>query len=225
MLELIGTQGYEPISKPCADALEVFRRVTLDKDAPTAAEIGVGIGATTVELVRMMKGRGTLHLFDYSERVNALSAELARQNFAQGVKIVPHGNGNETFASYAWQLAIMHQQLREQHAHITIFDFIYFDGAHAFHHDAPACAAAKEMIRPGGYIVFDDMHWTFNKSPTMNPSKNPEIRKHYSPEQLSRSHVELVVDLLMRSDSRYEQVLLNHNRHPHRSVFRRKMSM
>ena len=39
--------------------------------------------------------------------------------------------------------------------------------------------------------------------------------------QLAMPHVELVVDVFMRSDSRFEQVFLTANKRPYRPVFRK----
>jgi hypothetical protein len=36
------------------------------------------------------------------------------------------------------------------------YDFIFFDGAHVFHHDAPAAAVLREMVAPSGIFLFDD---------------------------------------------------------------------
>ncbi|HBG99053.1 MAG: class I SAM-dependent methyltransferase [Rhodobacteraceae bacterium] len=221
MLERINSPGYESLSKPSQEALEVLRRKKAESTALTAAEIGVGIGATTVEMLKVMDGVGELHLFDYEDRVADLIRDIETRGISKGVKLIPHGNGRQTFNSYAWELATMAFSLKSKGLPLEMFDFVYLDGAHSFHHDAPACVTLKDMVRPGGYIVFDDMYWTFNKSPVMNPQKKPSITKDYSDDQLDRPHVELVVEVFMAPDARFEQVFLTGNQKPYRPVFRR----
>ena len=223
MLERLNKPGFESISKPSSEAIEVLRRLKAERDSLAVAEVGVGIGASTVEFVRIMGGVGTLHLFDFQDVVEQLIEDLNLLDVSQGIHIIPHGNGRQKFNSYAWSLATMAAACRRERVSLELFDFVYLDGGHAFHHDAPSCLVLKEMIKPGGYLVFDDMYWTFNASPVMNPQKKPSIRDDYSDEQLSIPHVELVVDLFMRTDDRFEQIFLTANRTPYRPVFRRLM--
>jgi predicted O-methyltransferase YrrM len=221
LLERLNKPGSESLSKPSSEAIEVLRRLKAECSSLAVAEVGVGIGASTVEFVRVMGGVGTLHLFDFQDVVEQLVEDLNSLDVAQGLHIIPHGNGRQKFNSYAWTLATMAAARRREGVSLELFDFVYLDGAHAFHLDASSCLVLKEMIKPGGYLVFDDMYWTFNSSPVMNPQKKPSIRDDYSDEQLSIPHVELVVNLFMRTDDRFEQIYLTASETPYRPVFRR----
>jgi predicted O-methyltransferase YrrM len=222
LLERLNKPGFESLSKPSPDAIEVLQRLKAERHSLVAAEIGVGIGASTVEFLGVMGGVGTLHLFDFDDVLGELVEDLRQLDVSHGVDIIPHGNGRERFNSYAWKLATLAAAHAREGETLELFDFVYLDGAHAFHHDAPACLVLKRMVRPAGYLVFDDMYWTFKKSPVMNPERRPTIREDYSDEQLSIPHIELVVDLFMRTDDLFEQVFLTENRRPYRPVFRRR---
>ena len=221
MLERINAAGFESLSQPSPDALEVLRRLLEVQPSATVAEVGVGIGATSIEMVKMMGGKGSLHLFDFEDRVSELAADLRNSEFCQGLEIVEHGNSRKTFDSYAWTLASMVLSMRNAGQSTEAFDFVYLDGAHSYQYDAPSCVILKEMIKPGGYLVFDDMYWSFMKSPVMNPTKKPDIKNHYSDEQLEQPHIEMVVKLFMETDARFKQVYLNDNKRPYRPVFQR----
>lgn len=222
MLEKLNTPGFEAVSKPSKDAAKVLKRVMASAPGPiVAAEVGVGVGATTVEFVRILGGAGELHLFDRETQVRNLIADLEALPITDGVTLVPHGNGRKLFDSYAWGLATMVRDLERAGQPVEIFDFVYLDGAHAFHHDAPACAILKRMIKPGGYLVVDDMKWTFNSSPTMNPTRRPEVGESYTDEQLSVAHVGLIVDVLLRPDDEFEEIFLSDRKDPNKAVFQR----
>ena len=221
-MERLNTPGFEAASTPSKDAIKVLQRVMESASGPVvAAEVGIGVGATTVELVRNLDGRGELHLFDHESLVQELIGELEALPVSDGVRLVGHGNGWRRNESYAWVLATMARDLEQAGRPVEIFDFVYLDGAHAFHHDAPACAVLKRMIKPGGYLVLDDMKWTFNGSPTMNPERRPELRESYTDEQLSVPHVGLIVDVLLRTDEEFEEVALGKRKNPNRTVFQR----
>jgi hypothetical protein len=61
----------------------------------------------------------------------------------------------------------------------------------------------------GGYVDFDDYAWTLAGSPSMKPQVFPDVCRLYSPEQIEERQVALVVDLLVRPDPRYEELLEN----------------
>lgn len=223
MLSKRNAPGYEAISRPSADAVEVLRRVKAAASGPVvAAEIGVGIGATTVEFIGILDAPDALHLFDRETVLADVLADLAQATTSSAPTLVPHPNPMNLFASYSWELAKMTRELDRGQGPVEIFDFVYLDGAHAFHHDAAACSILKRLIKPGGYLVIDDMHWTFNTSANLNPTKRPDVAVQYTAEQLSTPHVALVVDVLLRRDRNFQQVFLTDEKRPSRAVFRRR---
>ena len=201
--------------------LEVVRKSKALKESVAVAEIGVGIGATTLEILKVMNGSGSLHLFDFDDKVLELAADIREGGFDAGIEVLTYGNGTQTFNSYAWTLANLILSLRNSGQSTELFDCVYLDGAHAFQHDAPACVILNNMIKPGGFLVFDDVNWTFNKSPTVNPLRNPSILERYSAEQLDTPHVDLIIKVFMDSDDRFERVSLGMLKSKRRAVFRR----
>lgn len=213
----IGTSGIQFHSP---DVLAVLRRLLDVKDEISVAEVGIGIGATSREIAKMMKGKGALHLFDYEETVAKVEQMLRSEGLVDGITVVAHGNTHLTYDSYSWHLAKL--ALGELSRGGTgIYDLAYLDGGHVFHHDAPACIALKELIRPGGYLVLDDVHWSFAKSRSANPERKPEIRKRYTQDQIETSHVMLVDRLIMKTDARFEQIFLTASNDPGRTVYRK----
>jgi len=88
-----------------------------------------------------------------------------------------------------------------------LFDYVYLDGAHTWAIDALTFFLIDLLLKPGGYIDFDDYHWTIDGSPTVNPRVYPRIREMYTEEQMQASQVALIVDLLVRRPGRYEEVV------------------
>jgi predicted O-methyltransferase YrrM len=207
------------------DAVQILRRVLKEATEPTAiAEVGIGIGATTKQFLRLVgkAGGGEVHLFDRQPVIDTVVPELQKLVTSDAVTIVSHGNPDKQFASYAWELATMARDLQRAGRSVELFDFVYLDGAHAFHHDAAACALLKRMIKPGGYLVLDDMRWSFNKSASANPTKRPDLAEAYTDQQLETPHVGLVVDVLLRPDDAFEEIRLTDEANPKRGVFRRR---
>jgi len=55
----------------------------------------------------------------------------------------------------------------------------------------------------------DDYNWSYAISPTTNPHKNPRILDLLSNEQIEACHIKMIVDIIVRSDQRYEVVEAN----------------
>src|SRR4029078_12111045 len=57
--------------------------------------------------------------------------------------------------TYAWPLTEL-VRTGEQ------FDVIYLDGHHTFYVDLPALLLADLLLKPGGFMLLDDIVWTLN---------------------------------------------------------------
>lgn len=58
--------------------------------------------------------------------------------------------------SYVWRLMHFLQENPNPR-----FDFCYLDGAHTWFVDGFACLLVERLLRPGGWIVFDDLDWSY----------------------------------------------------------------
>ncbi len=54
------------------------------------------------------------------------------------------------------------------------YDFVYLDGAHNFTVDGLAMVLIERLLMPGGWLLLDDMDWTY----TDNPWIAPELDEH-----------------------------------------------
>ncbi|MBX9752538.1 MAG: class I SAM-dependent methyltransferase [Roseococcus sp.] len=189
---------HKSISKPSRDALALLERLLRQCPAPVVAEIGVGIGATTRGLARLLEGKGELHLFDHADVLDTLMAELRAEGWPG---VTPHPNGRKLFESYSWTLALLLREMRAR-GEDGVFDFVYLDGAHVWAHDAPAALALIPLLRPGGILLLDDFRWTLAASPTLNPQRHKPTAAHYSAEQIETPHVALICEVFLDHDRR-----------------------
>ena len=163
------------------------------------AEIGVYKGDTATRIAEVLAGAGEIHLFDYADRVEPVARRLRAHGHSN---IVAHGNSRRLMDSYNWSLMSLlaaHEAPR--------FDYVFIDGAHTWAHDALAFMLADRLLVPGGLLDFDDYRWTLRRSPSMNPASFPDVERLYTDEQIDARQVALVVDLLVRRDPRYEEVV------------------
>nr|WP_276203105.1 class I SAM-dependent methyltransferase [Intrasporangium chromatireducens] len=67
-------------------------------------------------------------------------------------------------SSYNWELLGLLERQRDGHTTRPLFDFVFVDGAHTWETDGLAFVLADKLLRPGGWILFDDIHWTIAAS-------------------------------------------------------------
>lgn len=203
MIEKIGTNDYLGISKPCEDVIRILERYREeDTESVAVCEIGIGIGATAIEIVKRLKKDDSYYFFSFEDEVNALNEDLKQLEYCV-CKLYPMANTKRTYDSYSWNLAKM---ILDQKERKTFFDFVYLDGAHTFIHDAITTVLLKKMIKVGGILLFDDVDWTLANSPTMSPSVNKNTGLRYSDEQIEACQIAMITDLFMKDDEQWEKL-------------------
>jgi len=165
------------------------------------AEIGVYEGDTALAIADELDGRGEIHLFDFEDKVTAAAARIEAAGYRN---VVAHPNSRKIMDSYNWSLMTLLRERAEPR-----FDYVFLDGSHTWAVDALAFMLVDRLLRPGGHIEFDDYHWTIERSPSMNPQAFPASDRLFTREQMAERQVALVVDLLVRRDRRYEEIVEN----------------
>ena len=163
------------------------------------AEVGVYRGDTVLRIAELMAGDGEVHVFDFDDR---LAPVVERLSAAGHANVVAHPNSRRLMDSYNWSL----MRLLAEHDD-PVFDYVFLDGAHTWALDALAFCLIDRLLAPGGYVDFEDYSWTLAGSPSMRPEVFPDVRRLYSDEQIDVAQIALVVDLLVRRDPRYSEVV------------------
>lgn len=215
MLEKLNQHGYETISQPCKEVLRLIGEMKKDIMSISVAEIGIGVGATANEIVKLLDASDDYYMFSFENDVLELQEDLKQDDNYCVANIHAIGNTNKTYDSYAWSLAKLYLSKEKQ----SFLDLTYLDGAHSFFHDGLACCLLKKMTKVGGIIIFDDMDWCHSKSPTANPDKNPNTVKNYTQEQIETCQIAMVVDVFMKDDADWE--FLEENSSNHRAIYKK----
>lgn len=215
MLEKIGTPEFSHISRRNRDALVTLKFALAENPEARVAEVGIGVGATTVEMAKMMENRGELHLFDFQEAVDDLAADLGRLGYTN---VHAHGNTPKLFDSYNWSLGKL---LIEVKAGAVPFDFIYIDGAHNFPVDGLAVAISAQLLAPGGYLLMDDVDWSYSRSKAMHPDDNPIVREWFTDEQITVPQVGFVCQLFLDGNPAFTREHLGGTLSNQRALYRK----
>jgi hypothetical protein len=154
-----------------------------------------------MELARYLNGEGELHLFDYEDRVTEVANSLLTAGYEN---VRTFGSSYKILDSYNWSLA----KLLEQN-NGPIYDYILMDGAHTWAVDALTTLLVDRLLIIGGYLDFDDYEWTLGQSPSLNPEVFPLTSKLYTDEQIASMQVKMIINILIRPDPRYREIVPN----------------
>jgi len=159
------------------------------------AEFGIYEGSTAKAIASHFPN-AILHLFDFHNVLDQFSSK--HPEFENRIQF--YGNTQKYNDSYNWNLSkLLHQgDIR--------FDYIFLDGAHTFAVDALTFFLSDRLIMEGGYIEFDDYEWRLRGS-SLDPGLVPEILTQYTDEQIDDYQVKRIVDLLVKKDSTYVEIL------------------
>lgn len=136
--------------------------------------------------------------------LNAVCASHQRELSIKGldnknIRFAPNSTG-----TYSWTLFEMLQRGES-------FDVIYVDGHHTFYIDLPAILLADKLLKPGGYLLLDDIEWTLSflkGNLKRSLSQWHFYRKiydfsDYTSTQQQMPHIRMIAEELLLKDGEY----------------------
>jgi predicted O-methyltransferase YrrM len=187
------------------DALHgIFQHVVATRSRD-CLELGTAFGATCCVMAAAVEeiGGGLVTTVDRMERAPVGVVELAQ---AIGLRSYIHAAIHD--AGYNWFLL---DRLRERTTGRTCepcYDFCFLDGAHLWEPDALAALLVVRLLRPGGWLLLDDLHW--------HPRDHPNWQTafaHLSPSELQTRAVGQVFDLVLKPHPALEHFVLSNEGH------------
>lgn len=164
------------------------------KNLSSFLELGFAHGVSSCYLATILKDNGGGHLttidLDSAKNRNPnIECLLKKLDLESFVSVYYE------YESYNWRLMNFIEANDG-----PIFDFCYIDGAHDWNVDGFAFVLVDKLLKPGGWVVFDDMNWSFGSSPTM---KNIARVKNMPDDVKNTPHVAKVFNLLVKTNPNY----------------------
>ena len=152
-----------------------------------------GVGAAYLAAGLEDNGTGRLVTVDFADAAYDPPPEavLARAGVAGRVEVV------RRYSSYTWWLKTQVQSRSDRHGNVEpLYDFVYLDGAKSWTIDGLAVVLAEKLLRPGGWLLMDDLGWTYADDPGRDVTDGVVIRA-LSPEERAEPHLRAVFDLIV----------------------------
>jgi predicted O-methyltransferase YrrM len=98
--------------------------------------------------------------------------------------------------SFTWELKRMLESVDPPQ-----FDFVFLDAGHTWDVSGFAFFLVDRLLRPGGWLLFDDLNWSVTKSRSVSAAPWTHVM---SQEERDSCQIEAVFDLLVTGDERYD---------------------
>ncbi len=193
-------EGTPHISTHSARVLYDF---ILTEKPERCLELGFAHGASSAYIAAALDelGRGQLTSVDLEASAEfrpTMEDTLALVGLESRVSI--HREVN----SYNWFLKKEIERLSENGACEPIYDFVFIDGSKNWTIDGFAFFLADKLLRPGGWILFDDYDWRYTKSVEKGRDGSDGVStRHMSPDQIEQPNVAAIFHLLVAQHPDY----------------------
>jgi predicted O-methyltransferase YrrM len=191
------TQKVAGIPYMSSEQGEVITRLILTHRLRRILELGFHHGVSTCYLAAALDelGGGRLTTIDLEEaRTHTPSAEDLLTDLGLRHLVTLHYEPT----SYLWRLMKMLDA-----EPVPQFDLAYIDGAHTWATDGFAFLLVDRLLAPGGWIVFDDLDWTFDASPAW---KDTAMVRDMPIDERTTPQVRKVYELLVKTHGAYDEL-------------------
>lgn len=85
------------------------------------------------------------------------------------------------------------------------YDFVYIDGAHNWTIDGLAVFLCEKLLRPGGWLLLDDLRWRYAAPGTSSGPSQGHEDLGMSAAEVALPHMQLVFDLIVRQHPSFSE--------------------
>lgn len=168
----------------------LIRDLIIKYDARDILEIGFFHGKSSAYIAAILEDLGRGHLVTIDRRT-ARKHEPNIEQVLSTLGLIHRVTPVYARRSYTWEMAKMIQVKPQPQ-----FDLCYFDGGHTWDGTGYGFVLVDMLLRPGGWIVFDDIPWTI-KAAMQTVTKVPKHWRTFDPDERRTPAVKLVFDLLV----------------------------
>ncbi len=108
-------------------------------------------------------------------------------------------------SSYAWWLKEEVERRSDEHGNCEpAYDFVLLDGAKSLTIDGVSVVLIERLLRPGGWLLLDDLNWTFDSNPRVQQTEG--VHYPLSAAELATPHIRDVFDLIVKPSPSFTEL-------------------
>jgi hypothetical protein len=102
-------------------------------------------------------------------------------------------------SSYDWYLKQQLERASDTAGNVAPYlDFCYLDGCKNFSVDGLAVVLIERLLRPGGWLLMDDLEWTYESNPWIEPTGDGRPFGPMSESERTEPHLLAVFELVAK---------------------------
>lgn len=110
-----------------------------------------------------------------------------------------------SYSTYTWFLkAEIEKHLEPSGAVLPVYDFIFLDGAKNWTTDGLAVVLAERLLRPGGWLLLDDLGWIYGKPGRGSQHYDIQLDQ-LSADEREQAHLRAIFDLLIKTNPSFDR--------------------
>lgn len=165
-------------------------------DVKDVLELGFCHGVSTCYIAAILESRGAGHIHSI-DLEHQRTATPNAPDLLNRLGLAHRATLHFEPTSYTWKLMKMLEESPEPR-----FDFCYLDGAHSWFVDGLAFFLVERLLRPGGWIIFDDFNWTYAQSPSLSQT---DFVRNMPDEEATTPQIKKVFELLVQPHPNFEE--------------------
>lgn len=178
---------------------KLIYELILKNDISNIVELGFAHGTSSCYMAAALdeKGQGSITTIDNQ------SAKERKPNIDDLIEKTGLGKYiNPVYAnkSYNWELMKLIEKQTKDGVCEPLYDFCYLDGAHNFEIDCAAFVLVDKLLKPGAYILFDDLNWSYAGSPAL---KDTDWVKAMPQDERETAQIKKLVELVVSQNPNY----------------------
>jgi predicted O-methyltransferase YrrM len=171
-----------------------------------ALELGTahGVSAAYIAAALQANGGGHLTTVDHAGAAYDPTPEqvLARAGLAHRVTIV------REHSSYNWFLKEQIEAASDAAGNCRpVYDFCYLDGSKNFNVDGLAVVLIEKLLRPDGWLLMDDLEWTYERNPWIVPEGDGRPLGPLSARERATPHLRAVFELIVKQHTSFTRFI------------------
>lgn len=183
-----------PMALKKEKAREIYTFV-LEKRFSRCLELGFYRGAVSCYIAAALDeiGAGTLESIDLvaNEKTPSIEDALAQAGLGQYVRVYREKTG------YNWFLKKKIERRSDLYHCRPLYDFCFLDGSKNWTIDGFAFCLVDKLLKPGGWMLFDDFKWTYEKASKKRRKTDGVVHAKLSDEELRVPHIKAIFELLV----------------------------
>lgn len=185
------SQKYNTLKFMNESRADYMRSFFISHNIKDVLEIGFFHGKSSAYFAAILEDLGAGHL----TTIDMVSAKNRKPNIfdvLDSLQLAHRVTALLAERSYTWELSkLIRMNPRPQ------FDFCYFDGGHTWDMTGFGFLLVDILLKPGGWIVFDDLDWSLSKHIILDPQVREVKYKSYSMDEKDAAGVRMVFELIV----------------------------